>query len=231
MLSAKYCPFCPVFNVLTHWGLVTPYGDRDLGQHWLRWWLVAWPHQAITWTIVDLSSVRVIHLRASSQEIPQPSITEIIWKMNSFKFPRGQWVKQYYKDKSIHLFILRLAKCAVRAVSPSLALLAPMTCVHQEVSVTTVVWPWPCAQGSWGSCASVAVTFDLSWQSSRSPRWWWLPPSKKRGTISPRLSARISTRGRNKQRWVPDECLAFLLSTLTSSGCSAELKIRGISTS
>ena len=21
---------------LTHWGLVTPYGDRDLGQHWLR---------------------------------------------------------------------------------------------------------------------------------------------------------------------------------------------------
>ena len=21
---------------LTHWGLVTPYGDSDLGQHWLR---------------------------------------------------------------------------------------------------------------------------------------------------------------------------------------------------
>ena len=23
-------------TLLTHWGLVTPYGDRDLGQHWLR---------------------------------------------------------------------------------------------------------------------------------------------------------------------------------------------------
>ena len=23
-------------SVLTHCGLVTPYGDRDLGQHWLR---------------------------------------------------------------------------------------------------------------------------------------------------------------------------------------------------
>ena len=23
-------------NFLTHWGLVTPYGDIDLGQHWLR---------------------------------------------------------------------------------------------------------------------------------------------------------------------------------------------------
>ena len=23
-------------DVLTHWGLVTPFGDIDLGQHWLR---------------------------------------------------------------------------------------------------------------------------------------------------------------------------------------------------
>ena len=28
---------CANFNGdLTHWGLVTPYDDRDLGQHWLR---------------------------------------------------------------------------------------------------------------------------------------------------------------------------------------------------
>ena len=40
-------------NISTHWGLVTPYGDVDLGQHWLRYWLVAWRHQAITWTNVD----------------------------------------------------------------------------------------------------------------------------------------------------------------------------------
>ena len=33
-----------------------PYGDIDLGQQWLRWWLGAWRHQAITWTNVDLSS-------------------------------------------------------------------------------------------------------------------------------------------------------------------------------
>ena len=50
---------------LTHWGLVTPFGDIDLGQHWLRWWLVAWRHQAITWTNVDLSvRSRGILLRA-----------------------------------------------------------------------------------------------------------------------------------------------------------------------
>ena len=74
-------------NELTHWGLVTPYGDSDLGQHWLRLWLVAWRHQAITWTNVDLS-VRPsdIHLWASSQKIPQPSITEIIWKIKDVKF-------------------------------------------------------------------------------------------------------------------------------------------------
>ena len=33
---------------LTDCGLATPYGDRNLGQHWLRLWLVAWRHQAIT---------------------------------------------------------------------------------------------------------------------------------------------------------------------------------------
>ena len=39
---------------LTHCGLVTPLGDIDLGQHWLRNWLVAWWPQTITWTNVDL---------------------------------------------------------------------------------------------------------------------------------------------------------------------------------
>ena len=34
-------------------GLVTPYGDIDLGPHWLRQWLVTWQHQAITWINVD----------------------------------------------------------------------------------------------------------------------------------------------------------------------------------
>ena len=73
---------------LTHWGLVTPYGDKDLGRHWLRYWLVAWRHQVITWTNVDLSLVRSsdIHIRASSQEVPEPSITEIIWKIKYLKF-------------------------------------------------------------------------------------------------------------------------------------------------
>ena len=33
--------------------LVTPYANIDLGQHWLRHWLVAWPRQAITWNNGD----------------------------------------------------------------------------------------------------------------------------------------------------------------------------------
>ena len=73
---------------LTHRGLVLPYGDINLGQHWLREWLVAWCHQAITWTNVDLSSVRSsgIHLRAILQEIPQPSVNEISLKITYLKF-------------------------------------------------------------------------------------------------------------------------------------------------
>ena len=37
------------FNTLTHCGLVTPYGNIDLNQHWIRWWLSARQYQVITW--------------------------------------------------------------------------------------------------------------------------------------------------------------------------------------
>ena len=67
---------------------MTPYGGRDPSQHWFRQWLGAWRHQAISWTNVDLSSVRSgdIHLTANSQAITQLSITDIIWKIKYLKF-------------------------------------------------------------------------------------------------------------------------------------------------
>ena len=74
------------------------YGDRDLGQHWLRQWLDAWRHHAITWTNVDLWSVRCcgIHQIAISQENTKIFIVEmslkIYWFETVVKFPRGQWV-------------------------------------------------------------------------------------------------------------------------------------------
>ena len=62
-------------------------------------WRQPW-HRAITSTKFDLPLVRFsdLHLKAISQEIPQPSITTIVSKINylskiSFKSPRGQWVK------------------------------------------------------------------------------------------------------------------------------------------
>ena len=53
-----------------------PYGDIDLGQHWLRKWLVAWWHQAITWTNVDLSSMEFcgIHLTTILQAAHEISV-------------------------------------------------------------------------------------------------------------------------------------------------------------
>ena len=56
-------------------------------QHWLRQWLVAWRHQAITWTNVDWSSVKSsdIHIRAISKEMTQPSITKICLKITCLK--------------------------------------------------------------------------------------------------------------------------------------------------
>ena len=65
---------CPlVFAKLTHSSLVMPYGNIDLGQHWLRQWPVTWWSKTIIRTNADLSSVRSseIHLGAILQEIHQ----------------------------------------------------------------------------------------------------------------------------------------------------------------
>ena len=84
----EYCIQISAPEGLTHCGLVTPYGYRDLGQHWLRQWLVAWGYQAITWTYVDFSWLKSsdIHIRAISQEMPQPSITNVHLKITYLKF-------------------------------------------------------------------------------------------------------------------------------------------------
>ena len=67
---------------LIHRGLVIPNGNTDLGQRWIRQWLAAWRHQAITWTNVDLSSMEFcgIRLRSISQEILKIST----YKMSSW---------------------------------------------------------------------------------------------------------------------------------------------------
>ena len=37
-------------NNASHRGKMTSYGDIELSQHWVRWWLVAWRLHAILWT-------------------------------------------------------------------------------------------------------------------------------------------------------------------------------------
>ena len=50
--------------------------------------IVAWRHQAITWTNVDLFLLRSsdIHLTTSSQEMPQPLKTKISYKIPYLNF-------------------------------------------------------------------------------------------------------------------------------------------------
>ena len=66
--------------------------DRDLGQHWLRYWLAAWWHQAITWINVDFSLVRFcgIHMNAittGTQDIILHS--EVSFKISLKFVPKG----------------------------------------------------------------------------------------------------------------------------------------------
>ena len=69
-----------------------------LRQHWLRQWLVAWRHQAITWTNVDFLSIRICGIHLEQFHIKCPA-TILYNEFENYTFkitattPRGQWVK------------------------------------------------------------------------------------------------------------------------------------------
>ena len=72
-LTSVHLMTCCCHNDLTHRGPVTPHDDIDLGEHWLRLWLVACRHQTITWTNSEFSLVQYfdIDLRAMWQQVPK----------------------------------------------------------------------------------------------------------------------------------------------------------------
>ena len=82
---------------------VMPDGDLDLGQHPLRWWLVAWWHQAITWTNVDLIISDVLWHSPESNSSVSAWATILYSRFENLTYeinatcPRGLWVK-FIKD-------------------------------------------------------------------------------------------------------------------------------------
>ena len=83
-----------------------PYGEMDLGQHLLRQWLVAWRHQGITWTNVDLPSNVLYGIHLSAHEIDTNMCSAITLLKSRLYFQgANQWVKgntiqdRYYPNK------------------------------------------------------------------------------------------------------------------------------------
>ena len=68
---------------------MTPYGDIDLGPHWLKQCLVMWRHLAIHETNADLFSnvFGVIRLRSITPEVLMNSIRNMHWEIALLKSP------------------------------------------------------------------------------------------------------------------------------------------------
>ena len=91
----KWWPFVVQASMcLTHCGQVTPYGDIDLGQHWLRWWLAAW--------------------QQFHSECPSYYLIWHVWNctFKSPTSPRSQWVNSLCPSDAIwwHQFWSTLAQ-------------------------------------------------------------------------------------------------------------------------
>ena len=66
---------------LTHRVLVTPYGTRDVGQHWFRYWLVTYSRQTIAWTNADILIIGPLVTQLS----------EILIRISWFSFKKCIW--------------------------------------------------------------------------------------------------------------------------------------------
>ena len=99
----------------THCGLVKPIGDINCGQHWLRWWLVAWRHKAFTWTNVDISLVRFcgIHLRAELLICIMRGIYRYFRKycLEANEFSHRGWVMRICVNKLDHAPLIQIMAC------------------------------------------------------------------------------------------------------------------------
>ena len=102
------------------------YGDIDLGQHWLRWWLVAWQYQAITWTIVDFPLITFcgIHMGAISQ-----CVLKLLFCIMSLKFIVLKLLPQHpgANESKLISFPILMAWCKTMA-TVVLAIVLPQMC-------------------------------------------------------------------------------------------------------
>ena len=124
---------------------------------WHRSWstltqVMVWCQQIITWTIVDLSSVRSsdINLWVISQEIPPDfnhwHLLENYRNEISFKSSRGQWVKDKWKIHPLHIDGLVQERC--NSIANALEL--HLSCTNPSIccccfSAPTKVDTQPCA--------------------------------------------------------------------------------------
>ena len=83
-----------IWGQLTHCSLSAQYGEIYLCQHCLRYWLVAWQHQAITWTNEDSSFMKFCALHLSSQQVPRLKFYIMTLKMTATS-SWGHWVDYF----------------------------------------------------------------------------------------------------------------------------------------
>ena len=120
-----------------------PCSAISLGQHWLRQWLVAWWHKAITWTNVDSSKIfPVIHLIAISQEVLMNLIcnkcSEITLSKRDPSYDNTCILYSTAMTREKHRLDFELTKDTLRGAR---CVVSIMIIFHQTSVILTTLWP------------------------------------------------------------------------------------------
>ena len=109
-----------VLHNYTHCHLMVPYGDTELGQHWLRRWLVAWQYQAISWIKSEITIIQAMQNSPESNIINDARDISLSLKSlySALSIYRGHF-SSYNSWKTSHISPVR-ARDGVSFVSANL---------------------------------------------------------------------------------------------------------------
>ena len=97
---------------MSHWwinlyfSLICPNNSTDLSQHWFRQWLVAWRHQAISWTNVELrlSSSFPMQLHRKCRRYYGQNYHLKLFLQNFMHLPKDNEIKFLFLSLFIHSY-------------------------------------------------------------------------------------------------------------------------------
>ena len=148
---------------LTHYGLVTPYDDIDLGEHCFRLWFVTWQNKAKPESMYTYHVYSGIHLERISQKCvkitPWKFLHKNVWRLHLEDYTLKITTTSYLNDMHwlIQFGFIVTFDYGIQGTNISITLM------HLTYTCNTIIY--------FSICSRLRSIVDHSWHFTTKPIW------------------------------------------------------------